>query len=59
MSANLRSVEIIAWNAIIFGIVLYVADLVGKRVRTMENMTLVSAMAMASRSFGTYSRHQS
>ncbi len=44
MSANLRSVEIIAWNAIIFGIVLYVADLVGKRVRTMENMTLVSAM---------------
>ena len=29
MSANLRSVENIAWNAIIFGIVLYVADFGG------------------------------
>ncbi|MGI9351533.1 MAG: undecaprenyl-diphosphate phosphatase [Rhizobiaceae bacterium] len=44
MSAMLRSVEIIAWNAIIFGVVLYVADTVGKRVKTMEDMTLVPAM---------------
>lgn len=44
MSASLRTVEVIAWNAIIFGIVLYVADLIGKRVKTMENMTLTSAM---------------
>ena len=39
-AAMLRSVEIIAWNAIIFGVFLYVADLVGKRVKKMEDMTL-------------------
>ncbi|MEM9276941.1 MAG: undecaprenyl-diphosphate phosphatase [Pseudomonadota bacterium] len=43
-SAMLRSVEIIAWNAIIFGIVLYVADVVGKRIKSMEDMTLAPAM---------------
>ena len=44
MSAMLRSVEIIAWNAIIFGIVLYVADVIGKRAKSMEDMTLAPAM---------------
>ena len=44
MSAQLRSVEIIAWNAIIFGIVLYVADRVGKRVKVMEDMTFAPAL---------------
>jgi len=44
MSAQLRSVEIIAWNAIIFGIVLYVADRVGKRVKVMEDMTIAPAL---------------
>ena len=44
MSATLRSVEIIAWNAIIFGVVLYFADLVGKRLKKMEDMTLAPAM---------------
>jgi len=44
MSATLRSVEIIAWNAIIFGVVLYVADRVGKRLKKMEDMTLAPAM---------------
>ncbi|MEL7430185.1 MAG: undecaprenyl-diphosphate phosphatase [Pseudomonadota bacterium] len=43
MSAALRSVEIIAWNAIIFGVLLYVADVVGKRVKKMEDMTLAPA----------------
>lgn len=42
--AMLRSVEIIAWNAIIFGILLYVADIIGKRVKQMEDMTLAPAM---------------
>ena len=40
----LRSVEIIAWNAIIFGIALYLADVFGKRLKKMEDMTLAPAM---------------
>lgn len=44
LSAQMRSVEIIAWNAIIFGIILYVADRFGKRIKKMENMTLVPAL---------------
>jgi len=44
MSATLRSVEIIAWNAIIFGVLLYVADVIGKRVKKMEDMTLSPAL---------------
>ncbi len=44
MSAALRSVEIIAWNAIIFGVVLYVTDLIGKKIKKMEDMTLAPAM---------------
>lgn len=43
MSAMLRSVEIIAWNAIIFGVLLYLADVFGKRVKKMEDMTLAPA----------------
>ena len=46
MSAVLRSVEIIAWNAIVFGILLYVADIVGKRTRQMSDMTLAPAMVI-------------
>ena len=44
ITASLRSVEIIAWNAIIFGIVLYVADRVGKRTKIMEDMTISPAL---------------
>ncbi len=44
MSASLRSAEIIAWNAIIFGLLLYASDRLGKRVRTMQHMTLISAL---------------
>lgn len=44
MSAAIRSIEIIAWNAIIFGVFLYVADIVGKRTKRMEDMTLSPAI---------------
>ena len=44
VGAALRSVEVIAWNAIIFGILMYVADIVGKRTKAMEDMRLGSAM---------------
>ena len=44
ITASLRSVEIIAWNAIIFGLVLYVADRVGKRTKVMEDMTIAPAI---------------
>jgi undecaprenyl-diphosphatase len=39
-----RSAELVAWNAIFFGIVLYVTDAVGKAKKTMEDMTLGPAM---------------
>jgi len=41
---TIRGVEIVAWNAVIFGILLYVADVVGKRVKVMEDMTLRPAI---------------
>ena len=41
---SIRGVEIVAWNAIIFGILLYVADLVGKRTKVMEDMRLSPAL---------------
>ncbi|HFD86254.1 MAG TPA: undecaprenyl-diphosphate phosphatase [Gammaproteobacteria bacterium] len=36
--------QIVAWNAIIFGVLLYVADHLGPRLKTMEAMTLPPAM---------------
>ena len=44
LSSQMRSVQVIAWNAIIFGIILYLADRFGKRIKTMENMTLGPAL---------------
>lgn len=44
MGDNLRSVEVIAWNAVIFGILLYVADVVGPRLKRMEDMQLPPAL---------------
>lgn len=46
LSNELRSVKVIAWNAIIFGVLMYVADVVGKRVKTMEQMTLAPALVI-------------
>ena len=39
-----RSVKVVAWNAVIFGILLWVADVVGKRSKIMEDMKLSPAM---------------
>ena len=40
----IRGVKIVAWNAVIFGILLYVADVVGKRTKVMEDMRLPPAL---------------
>ena len=39
-----RSVKVVAWNAVIFGILLWVADVVGKRSKIMEDMKLSPAL---------------
>jgi len=44
ISAAIRGVEVVAFGAIFFGVLLYVADVVGKRLKKMEDMTLASAM---------------
>ncbi len=44
ISAAIRGVEIVAFGAIFFGILLYIADVVGKRLKSMEDMTLAPAM---------------
>lgn len=43
---SIRGVEIVAWNAIVFGILLYVADVVGKRTRVMEDMKMSPALVI-------------
>ena len=44
IGASLRSVEVIAWNAVIFGVLLYVADVIGSRLKKMEDMKLAPAL---------------
>ncbi len=39
-----RGAEIVAWNAIIFGILMYLADRYGPKLHAMEDMTLRMAM---------------
>ncbi len=41
-----RGPEIVAWNAIIFGVFMYIADRFGKQVKVMENMTFMPALAI-------------
>lgn len=41
---SFRSVKLIAWNAIIFGVLLLIADMVGKQFRKTEEMTLGAAL---------------
>ena len=36
--------EVVAYGAIFFGILMYVADVIGERVKKMEDMTLAPAM---------------
>lgn len=42
--AEIRGPLIVAWNAIIFGVLMYLADRFGPQRRTMEEMTLPSAL---------------
>ncbi|PCH46897.1 MAG: undecaprenyl-diphosphate phosphatase [Hyphomicrobiales bacterium] len=44
ISAQIRGVEIVAWNAIIFGVLLYAADKYGPRLKAMTDITLSPAM---------------
>ena len=44
MQAELRSIKIIAWNSIIFGMLLYVADRIGSRTKMMKDLTLPPAL---------------
>ena len=39
-----RNVAIVAWNTIIYGILMMIADMVGPQERTIANMTLSSAL---------------
>ena len=43
---ELRSVEVIAWNAIIFGVLMYVADFIGKQTKIMEDMKMSPAVVI-------------
>ena len=39
-----RNVAIVAWNTILYGILMLIADMVGPQERTIQNMTLGSAL---------------
>ena len=41
---TIRGIEIVAWNAIIFGILLYIADRYGLRIRTISDMRMSPAI---------------
>jgi len=42
----IRGVEIVAWNAVIFGILLYVADRFGPRIKSMADMQMNPAIVI-------------
>ena len=39
ISARIRGVEIVAWNAVVFGVLLYLADRYGSRIKVMADLT--------------------
>ncbi len=39
-----RSVTVVAWNTLLYGVLMLIADTVGKQTNTIENMTLPSAL---------------
>jgi undecaprenyl-diphosphatase len=39
-----RSVTVVAWNTLLYGVLMLIADTIGKQTRTMANMTLPSAL---------------
>ena len=45
-SDHIRSVEFVAWGAIFFGILMYVADRVGSSAKKMEDMTFIPALVV-------------
>ena len=48
LADEMRGIKLIAWNAIIYGLVMLVADRVGSSLRQMKDMTLVSAVSIMS-----------
>lgn len=46
ISARIRGVEIVAWNAVIFGVLLYVADRYGSRLKVMADLTMKPAFVI-------------
>lgn len=46
LSDAIRGVEVVAFGAIFFGVLMYVADVVGQRTKVMEDMTLAPAMVI-------------
>ena len=41
---RLRSAEVIGWTMLIFGLVLYLADKIGMKIRSLEHITINSAL---------------
>ncbi|MFQ5625590.1 MAG: undecaprenyl-diphosphate phosphatase, partial [Methyloligellaceae bacterium] len=41
---KLRGIEVVGWNALVFGVLMLVADKVGRRVKVMEDITFHPAM---------------
>jgi undecaprenyl-diphosphatase len=41
-----RNVAVVAWNTILYGILMLIADMVGPQERTIKNMTLGSALVI-------------
>jgi undecaprenyl-diphosphatase len=41
---KIRGIEIVAWNALIFGVLMLIADKMGPRLKSMEDITLKPAM---------------
>jgi undecaprenyl-diphosphatase len=39
-----RSVTVVAWNTLLYGVLMLIADMVGRQVKTIENMTLGPAL---------------
>ena len=46
LSDQIRGVAVVAYGAIFFGIVMYIADMIGARVKKMQDMTLAPAMVI-------------
>ncbi len=53
-----RSVTIVAWNTVIFGILMLVADMMGKQEKTIEDMTLKNALIVGVAQAFALIRHQ-